>query len=240
MANVFKRAKTLWKQPQYKNKTWAQMVQIASGLAKAAPAKKSTAMATRKKKAAPRKRRSVSGVRTTTRTTTTRKRTKSVGAVVDRHMLNLAVGMALKSTVDAVLIDPITKRVPTNLAMVIDPVKAVVGYMATKKFKSPIIQGVALGVMADGVNGTVKSILGKMPMLSKPLIPAGTPSVSGWQLPNPSMGEIPQYLGSLGEIPQYLGNINDSPIPNMAGTDMGDIAPSDEIISPLGTHNGYL
>lgn len=225
-ANVFKRAKTMWKQPGNKNKTWQQMIAMASN--KSQP--KKIAMATAKKKPASRKK-SVSGVKRTT-TTSTKKSTKkrvAVGAVVDRHMLYLAAGMAAQSLVQKTVIDPIRNRITASIpgaaVMLIDPAQAWLSYQGIKKFKQPFIQGVLMGTMKQGVDGTMTLVLGKLNMGAKS---GGTPTMGDtYELPMPNLGEIKQYLGSIGDV----GNSASFPA---LGNPMGDTDPADEVILPLG------
>lgn len=226
-ANVFKRAKTMWKQPGNKNKSWQQMIAMASN--KSQP--KKTAMATAKKKPASRKK-SVSGVKRTT-TTSTKKSTKkrvAVGAVVDRHMLYLAAGMAAQSFVQKLVIDPIRSRasaaLPGGAGVIIDPAQAWLSYMGIKKWKQPFIQGVLMGTMKQGVDGTVTLILGKINMGAKG---GGNQNMGDtYELPMPNLGEIKQYLSGIGDVG------NSASMPAMSGNPMGDIDPADEVIMPLG------
>lgn len=181
-------------------------------------------MAVKKRKPATRAKKRVSGVTTTVKKKTIRK--KSVGAIVDRHLFYLAAGMSAQSIVEQMLINPLRARIPKQFAMVADPAQALLSYAGMKKFKHPFIQGVLMGTMKQGVDGTVKLILGKMPMERSNV-------GDTYELPMPNLGEIKNYLSG---IPESMGDVgNSASFPAMGNPlNIGEPDPGDEIILPLG------
>lgn len=170
-------------------------------------------------------------VRSTTRTQVVKNTTKrrNVGAIIDQNMLGVAAGMAATSAVQGML-EPLKARVPQQFQKFIDPAMAVVGYTVSQKAKNPIIRGIGLGVMAEGVKGTVQVIMGVMkPATTAPAMPAapGQP-----QMPAGNMGAtyylpLPNMSG-IGNIPTMMaGSENQlAPLPNMGGAyEQGDYLP---------------
>jgi hypothetical protein len=236
--NVFTRAKALRK--QHPNKSWQDLVQMAAGNSKSvsSPTKK-TNMATAKKRKSTgtKRRRKVSGVTTTTTSKTPRSRRRSVGAIVDTTLAQVALGMAAESFVQNTFIKPITNKLPRNgvIGMLIDPALAVAAYKGSQMFKHPIAKGLMLGVMKTSIDNTVTVLKAKLAPSAPPPTPInvspGAPNVGATQyvqLPSPNLGEIRNYLGS---IPNNIGNM-ESNLPNMAG--VGDYPPQDAPYLPLG------
>ena len=218
MSSIFEVAKKIRK--DHPGKTWAQVVKIAAGKGKKPVAKTtkiSSTMPTKKRKsssskAAPKRRRRISGVTTSTRKVTTKRR--SVGQIIDKQLPMMALGMALTGTVQGI-IAPFRNRIPGQFAKFVDPVMMVIGYNAAMKMKNPIAKGVALGIMKNGVDGTVGVVmaaLGKGPQPTAPAVVAPPAQVQAAQYAQmQSVGAdifIPMNgVGSIGEIKDYLGTI---------------------------------
>lgn len=222
MSNVLKRAKALRK--NYPNKTWQQVVKIAAGKQtssskqKAMPARKKT---TRKASGGTRRRR-VGAVTTTTRrkvTTSTRRR-KSVGAIIDNTMPQLALGMALTGVAQG-LIAPLRSKVPPGAAKFVDPAIAILAYKGSTMFKNNVVKGVMLGLMKSGVDGSVGVIMAALgkgptpmtPSVIQPQAQQQAAAASGYSA-LPMMGAdvyMPLPAPALGEIRNYLaGAMNDN------------------------------
>lgn len=241
MSNIFEVAKKIRK--NHPGKTWAQVVKIAAGK-KSKPTTKSkpkiAGMATRKRKAssnskaAPKRKRRVGAVTTTTRKTTTKRR--SVGSIIDQQLPKMALGMALTGTVQG-LLAPFRSRIPGQFAKLVDPAMVVLAYGGAMKFKNPIVKGVCLGLMKNGVDGTVGVVmaaLGKGPQPVAPAVIAPPAQMQAAQYAGmPSVGASDFFIpingvGSIGEIKDYLGTIEAT----IAGGEMGSY--SDGNYLPLG------
>lgn len=227
--NVFTKAKQLRK--AHANKSWQELVKMAGShtATKKSSHSKSTNMPVKRKRTT-HKRKAVSGTHrprkrtTTTRTVHTKRR--SVGAIVDSAMAKVAMGMAIESIVTNMFIKPLRAKVPMGAQMFIDPALVIAGYQISVKAKSPVLRGVGLGIMKNGVDGTVTTLRAKLGGKIPGLGDMGT----YYQLPQPTMGEIPQMLG---EIPQYLagGGMMNSNLPMMGDS---SLAPQDQPYLPLG------
>lgn len=222
MSNIFARAKALRKSNP--NKTWQQLVKLASTKKVSSP-KKNSSMATTKKRAAPKKKRRVSGVTTTKKTVTRR---KSVGAIIDANMVQIAGGLALTSVAEGFLA-PIKAKIPQNMQKFADPIVAILAYKGSTYFKNPIAKGVCLGLMKSGVDGTVKVITGAMGV-QQPSVTPPPPQTPNRQM---TMGDIyvPLPTPNIGEIKAFLGATTSSDNPYATMSNMGNV---DQAYLPLG------
>lgn len=233
MSNVLKRAKAI--RSKHPGKSWAEVVKIASGKVSQ---KKPSAMATRKKAGTKRRttgKKSVGAVRrrSSTRTKTkTVTRRRSVGAIIDNTLPQLAAGMALTGVIQGA-IAPLRARVPMQMAKFVDPVIAILAYKGSQYFKNPVAKGACLGLMKSGVDGTVGVIMGAMGKAPMPMTPAviappqqaAAAAASGYTA-LPTMGAdiyMPLPASSLGEIRTYLaGNLNDNSYATIAPNETGE------------------
>lgn len=227
-SNIFATAKKLRK--QYPNKSWQDLVKMAGTKTSVSSTKNTSQMATKKRRSTG-KTKAVGAVRTVTRTRTVKAKTKrrSVGAIIDKNMVGVAVGMAMTGIAQG-MIEPLKQRVPANMRKLVDPLLAVAGYAVSQRAKNPILRGVGLGVMAEGVKNTTQLVMGVVkpaaPMVTAPAAAPGMQpgaNVGTYYLPLPNMSGI-------GEIPNMIASVD-----NQYATlpDMGYANPNEPYL-PLG------
>jgi len=208
--NIFTRAKQL--QKQHPNKSWKDLVKMAGTKKSVSQTKNTSNMATKKRRSTG-KTKAVGAVRTVTRTRTVKAKTqrRNVGAIIDKNMVGVAVGMALTGVAQG-MIEPLKARVPANMRKLVDPALAIAGYAVSQRAKNPILRGVGLGIMAEGVKNTTQLVMGVVkpaaPVITAPAggpgMPPGNMSNMGatYYMPLPSMGR------TMGEIPDVIAGIN--------------------------------